>query len=289
MLNDILTNLGASALVLIICLTALWAISIKMRDASIIDIFWGAGFAIVALVCLSLSEVKTPFIWLLAGMPIIWGVRLSAYLARRNLGHGEDKRYVTMRKRSGLDEMAWRKRSFFSIFLGQGLLILIVSAPVWVGIATGFPDITVKDSPLSAEWQWLSKTGLSTLALVGAGLWFVGFLFEAIGDAQLATFIKKNKGYDGPIENKPVMDTGLWKYTRHPNYFGNACMWWGIWLTACQAPLGWATIFAPIIMTFLLTRVSGRDLLERTMGKRRAYQDYIKRTSGFFPMPPKKG
>jgi len=289
MLNDILTNLGASALVLIICLTALWAISMKVRDASIIDIFWGAGFAIVALVCLLLSEVRTPFIWLLAGMPLIWGIRLSAYLAKRNLGHGEDKRYVAMRKRSGLEEMAWRKRAFFRVFLGQGLLILIVSAPVWVGVATGFPDITLEGSSLTPEWQWLTKTGLTAIALVGAALWLIGFLFEAVGDAQLAAFLKKNKGYDGPPENKPVMNTGLWKYTRHPNYFGNACMWWGIFLVACQAPFGWTTFLGPLIMNLLLVKVSGKDLLERTMGKRPAYQDYIKRTSGFFPLPPKKG
>jgi len=114
MLTDILHNLVASTVVLILCLTTLWAISIKMRDASIIDIFWGAGFAIVALVCLYLSEYRSPFIWLLGVLPIIWGVRLSVYLANRNLGHGEDSRYVAMRKRSGLDEMVWRKRAFGS-------------------------------------------------------------------------------------------------------------------------------------------------------------------------------
>jgi steroid 5-alpha reductase family enzyme len=130
---------------------------------------------------------------------------------------------------------------------------------------------------------------IGALAILGALLWLIGFLFEAIGDWQLARFLKKNKGYDGPADDKPVMDKGLWKYTRHPNYFGNACMWWGIWLVACQAPWGWATIFAPIIMTLLLTKVSGRDLLERDMGRRKNYQDYIERTSGFFPMPPKTG
>ena len=128
---------------------------------------------------------------------------------------------------------------------------------------------------------------IGLLSILGALLWLIGFLFEAIGDWQLSKFMKKNKDYDGPKEDKPVLNTGLWKYTRHPNYFGNACMWWGIWLVACQAPWGWATIFAPIIMTILLTRVSGRDLLEREMKKRKAYRDYIERTSGFFPMPPK--
>lgn len=170
---------------------------------------------------------------------------------------------------------------------------MVVSAPIWVAMATGQflqaggrnynsadPMLTPAD---------MEPTQIGILAIIGAILWLIGFLFEAVGDAQLASFIKKNKGYEGPIDEKPVMDKGLWKYTRHPNYFGNACMWWGIWLVACQAPWGWATIFAPIIMTLLLTKVSGRDLLERDMGRRKNYQDYIARTSGFFPMLPKAG
>lgn len=264
----ILTNMGLSALALIVCLFCLWLISLKMKDASIIDIFWGAGFAIVAIVCLALSA-KTPFHWLLAGLPIIWGVRLSLYLAKRNLGHGEDKRYVAMRQRSNMEEMAWRKRAFFTIYLGQGLLVMIVAAPIWVGIATG------------------ASAKIGVLAIVGALIWLVGFLFEAIGDAQLAKFIKTNKGYDGLIEQKPVMDKGLWTYTRHPNYFGNACMWWGTWVIALSAPWGWATIIGPIIMNLLLVRVSGKDLLERNMKKRETYRKYAERTSGFFPWPPK--
>lgn len=287
MLTDIFHNLIASTVVLTLCLITLWAISLKMRDASIIDIFWGAAFAIVAIVCLYLSEYRSPFIWLLGLLPILWGIRLTAYLAKRNLGHGEDSRYIAMRERSGMDEMAWRKRAFFTIYLGQGFLVLLVSAPVWVGIATGFPNIEITEQFTGVQWQWLSKTGIGILPIIGAILWLIGFLFEAIGDAQLAAFLKKNKDYDGPYEEKPVLNTGLWKYTRHPNYFGNACMWWGIWLVACQAPWGWATIFAPLMMTFLLTRVSGRDLLERQMKKRPAYQGYMKRTSSFFPLPPK--
>ena len=140
----IVANFILSAGALLICLVPLWLISLKMRDASIIDIFWGAGFGVVALVCLYIAPVKTPYIWLLAALPIIWALRLSVYLARRNLGHGEDRRYIAMRERSGLDEMAWRRRAFFTIFLGQGLLILIVSAPVWVGIATAYDDSALK-------------------------------------------------------------------------------------------------------------------------------------------------
>ncbi|WP_026941755.1 DUF1295 domain-containing protein [Hellea balneolensis] len=292
MLSDILVNFTHSAVVVFGLLTLLWAISVAVKDASLIDIFWGFGFLVVAVVCLYLADVKTPYLWLLATMPIAWGIRLSLYLAKRNLGHGEDKRYVAMRKRAekkGMSELAWRIRTLFTVYFGQGLLIMIVSAPIWVAMATGYEQHIwserIGDDQVIFSESIKSKIGI--LAILGALLWLIGFLFEAVGDWQLTKFMKKNKNYDGPKEDKPVLDTGLWKYTRHPNYFGNACMWWGIWLVACQAPWGWTTIFAPLIMTFLLTRVSGRDLLEREMKKRKNYRDYVERTSGFFPMLPK--
>jgi len=258
MLSDILVNFSHAAVVVFGLLTLLWTISVAVKDASLIDIFWGFGFLVVAAVCLYLATPKTPYLWLLASFPILWGIRLSLYLAKRNLGHGEDVRYTAMRKRAekkGMNEMAWRIRTLFTVYFGQGLLIMIVSAPVWVAMATGKFDFVAGSGQVGTEET---------------------------------SFLKKNKGYDGAYEDKPVLDTGLWKYTRHPNYFGNACMWWGIWLVACQAPWGWATIFAPLIMTFLLTRVSGRDLLERQLKKRPAYQAYIEKTSGFIPRPPKK-
>lgn len=293
MLTDILTNFTHAAVVVFGLLTLLWAISVAVKDASLIDIFWGFGFLVVAVVCLYLADVKTPYLWLLAAMPIAWGIRLSLYLGKRNLGHGEDKRYVAMQKRAakkGMSEMAWRVRTLFTVYFGQGVLIMIVSAPIWVAMATAlqYAPINCAVAPCPSKSDIITvQADVGILAILGALLWLIGFLFEAIGDWQLSRFLKKNKGYDGPIEDKPVLDTGLWKYTRHPNYFGNACMWWGIWLVACQAPLGWTTIFAPLVMTFLLTRVSGRDMLERDMKKRKTYRDYIERTSGFFPMPPK--
>jgi len=294
MLTDIIVNFTHAAVVVFGLLTLLWAISVAVKDASLVDIFWGFGFLVVGAVCLYLANPKTPYLMLLAALPIIWGARLTLYLGKRNLGHGEDKRYVNMRRRAkknkGIRETPWRLRALFSIYWGQGILIMIVSAPIWVAMATGGSiglleaDIIGVDNTTQSS---STEINFALMTVLGAALWLIGFLFEAIGDAQLASFLKRNKGYDGPIENKPVMDKGLWKYTRHPNYFGNACMWWGIWLIACQAPLGWMTIFAPIIMTLLLTKISGRDLLERDMGKRKTYQDYITRTSGFFPKPPK--
>ncbi len=300
MLANIFVNLSHAGVVVFGALTLLWVISVASKDASLIDIFWGFGFLLVGAICYSLAPAKTPYIILLAALPIIWGLRLTLYLAKRNLGHGEDKRYIAMRKRAekkGMGEMSWRLRNLFTIYFGQGLLIMIVSAPIWVAMATGYDN---------SAYEWASENNLTgdnakeifipaaakyiavgSLSILGAALWLIGFLFETIGDWQLARFLKKNKDYNGPVDDKPVMDKGLWKYTRHPNYFGNACMWWGIWLVACQAPWGWVTIFAPIIMTLLLTKVSGRDLLERDMGQRKSYQDYIEKTSGFIPRPPK--
>ena len=273
MLTDIFVYFAHAAVIVFGALTLLWALSVALKDASLVDIFWGFGFLLVATASLYIVPEKTAYLILLAALPIIWGLRLTLYLAKRNLGHGEDKRYIAMKKRAekkGMSEKTWRLRSLFTIYWGQGLLIMIVSAPIWLAMATG---------------QNIEKIGI--FAYLGTALWLIGFLFEAVGDWQLATFLKANKNYEGPIENKPVLDKGLWKYTRHPNYFGNACMWWGIWLVACQAPYGWAAIIGPIIMTLLLTKVSGRDLLERDMKRRKTYQDYIARTSSFFPRPPK--
>ena len=273
MLTDIFVYFAHAAVIVFGALTLLWALSVALKDASLVDVFWGFGFLLVATASLYIVPEKTDYLILLAALPIIWGLRLTLYLAKRNLGHGEDKRYIAMKKRAekkGMSEKTWRLRSLFTIYWGQGLLIMIVSAPIWLAMATG---------------QNIEKIGI--LAYLGTALWLIGFLFEAVGDWQLATFLKANKNYEGSIENKPVLDKGLWKYTRHPNYFGNACMWWGIWLVACQAPFGWAAIIGPIIMTLLLTKVSGRDLLERDMKRRKTYQDYIARTSSFFPRPPK--
>jgi len=288
MLGDILVYFCHAAVIVFGVLTVLWVLSVMAKDASLIDIFWGFGFLLVAAVCLYLVPVKTPYHLLLAALPIIWGLRLSLYLAKRNLGHGEDVRYVAMRKRAekkGMSETAWRLRSLLTIYFGQGVLIMIVSAPIWIGMATvGWMSFKSEESIFDP----IDVHDIGLLPIIGAILWLIGFLFEAIGDAQLAAFIKNNKDFNGPYEEKPVLDTGLWKYTRHPNYFGNACMWWGIWLVACQAPWGWVSIFAPIIMTLLLVKVSGKDLLERSLKKRPAYAEYMKRTSGFIPRPPKR-
>ena len=281
-MSDVLMNLGMSALTLLLCLLPLWALSVKIKDASIIDIFWGMGFVIIAALCLYLSAGQTIYLKILAALPIIWGLRLSLYLARRNIGHGEVPRYQAMRKRAekkGTSETSWRRRSFITIFLGQGLLMLIVSAPIWYGLAKGY------------YWDSnyiLHETTPGILTVVGTIIWLIGFLFEAISDWQLSRFKKKNADYDGPYADKPVLQTGLWRFSRHPNYFGNALIWWGIFIVACETPGGWITIFGPLVMTYLLVKVSGKPMLEYKLKKRPAYQDYMNRTPGFIPGIPKK-
>jgi steroid 5-alpha reductase family enzyme len=150
---------------------------------------------------------------------------------------------------------------------------MIISAPILFASAraSNTPDITI-----------------GPLVYIGVIIWIIGFLFEAIGDAQLSTFMKKNSNFKGKEADKPVLNLGLWKYTRHPNYFGNACIWWGIWLVACNSNFGWTTILSPLLMTLLLTRISGRDLLERQMKQRSAYASYIEKTNSFIPWFPKK-
>ncbi|MDB5099032.1 MAG: hypothetical protein JWM80_3453 [Cyanobacteria bacterium RYN_339] len=229
-----------AALAILGATSLLWLVSLKLKDASIADIFWGLGFVIVAW-----TAGRSP---LLIGMTTVWGLRLALYLAYRNHGRGEDARYRAMREQNGA---RWWWQSLIQVFWLQGLLIGIVALP-----------LTAAPHPFSI------------LDGVGVALYLVGLGFEAIGDFQLARF---KAGHPGQ-----VMTTGLWRFTRHPNYFGDFCVWWGIFL-ASGAP--W-TVIGPIVMSFLLMRVSGVPLLEKHMEARPGYADYVRRTSAFFPRPP---
>jgi steroid 5-alpha reductase family enzyme len=238
-----------------------WLASVLLEDASLVDRFWGAGFALVALVSFAYLDSATPRAVLLLVMAVIWGLRLSIYLTWRNWGQGEDYRYVAMRNRHGSRFVVV---SLFTVFLFQGALTWFISLPLQVGIS--------------------AKAGaLNPLDYVGATLWLAGVMFEAVGDFQLARF-KAN-----PVNKGKVLDHGLWRYTRHPNYFGYALLWWGIYLVAVSAPYGVYTLLSPALMTFLLLRVSGVRLLEKKLRKTRpAYTEYISRTNAFIPGPPKK-
>jgi steroid 5-alpha reductase family enzyme len=238
--------------------SSLWLLSLFMRDSSIVDIFWGTGFVIVGYFYFAMSEGTAERKWLIMVLVALWGLRLSLHIARRNFGKGEDFRYQTWRKEAGA---SWWWKSYFKVFLLQGFILWFISMPL------------LGAQYFSAELSWRDF-----LAIL---IWLIGFVFEAGGDWQLMQFRinPKNKG--------KVLDTGFWRYSRHPNYFGDAAQWWGFYLLAASAGAWWA-ILSPILMTFLLMRVSGVVMLESNLKKSKPeYADYIKRTSAFFPLPPK--
>ncbi len=253
-------TLTASAGVIAVFMVAMWVLSLILRDASIVDIGWGIGFALVAAVAGVLGEGDAGRRGLLFVVVAVWGLRLALHLWHRQVGKPEDFRYRLMRKRHG-DRFA--VVSAFTVFGLQGALMWIVALPVQLAAAA--------DSPK-----------LGAVAVVGVIISVFGFVFEAVADNQLRRF-----GTD-PANHDRVLDTGLWRYTRHPNYFGDCCVWWGIWLIAAETPAGRYGIIAPILMTVLLTRVSGVPMLEHSMAKRRpGYSGYVERTSRFFPRPPR--
>jgi steroid 5-alpha reductase family enzyme len=251
----LIANLAAIALV---C-GVLWLVSLIRRDASIVDIFWGIGFVVVAWLTFGISRVNAPKAVILAFMVTIWGLRLAGYLAWRNLGKDEDYRYAAMRKRHG---NRFPVVSLVTVFGLQGLLMWIISLPIQVGIS--------------------SADGWNGFATAGMVLWLVGWFFETIGDFQLARFKAQ------PSNKGRVMSQGLWRYTRHPNYFGDFLVWWGLYLVALTSDSFWWTIIGPLLMSFLLIRVSGVRLLESSLRQRvDGYEEYVRNTSPFFPLPPK--
>lgn len=255
-----LAMLTAAVVIVVVMLTT-WVVSLVVKNASIVDIVWGLGFVAVAWGVRITVEGNDARQWLLVAMVSIWGLRLGGYLFWRNHGKGEDYRYKAMRKKHG---ERFGFVSLYTVFGLQGFLMWVVSLPVQLGQTRATPDIGV-------------------IAIIGVVVWAIGLAFEAIGDAQLARFKAD------PANAGTVMDKGLWKYTRHPNYFGDACVWWGIALVAAETGIGAVGFIGAIVMTIFLRRVSGVTLLERSLVKRRAgYVDYVERTSPFIPRPPKK-
>ena len=256
------TAMLAAAATIVVLMLVTWGISVAIRNASIVDIVWGLGFVLVAWsVRLTVDDGLDARQWLLVAMTTVWGLRLGGYLAWRNLGHGEDYRYRAMRKHHG---PKFPLISLYTVFGLQGVLMWVVSLPVQLGQTDDTPDIGV-------------------IAIVGVVLYVVGLFFEVVGDAQLARFKAD------PASAGKVMDRGLWRYTRHPNYFGDACVWWGIGLVAAETGIGAIGLVGSLVMTILLRRVSGVVFLEKTIVKRReGYREYIERTSPFIPRPPRK-
>lgn len=240
-------------------LTGVWAVSVRRRDASIADICWGPGFVLLAWLYCALLYAWRPRPVLVASLITIWGGRLAWHIARRH--HGEDPRYAAMRAAAG---NAFARRSLFVVFWLQAALIWFVSLPMLAIVAAPVAGIRHTD-------------------IAGLLLFLVGFVFEAVGDAQLARF------RSNPANRGRVLDTGLWRYTRHPNYFGDATLWWGVFLMATAAPAGWMTIGSPVVMTVLLLRVSGVALLERSLKSSKPdYDAYLRRTSAFIPWFPRR-
>jgi steroid 5-alpha reductase family enzyme len=241
--------------------TLLWLISLPLKNTSIIDIFWGIIFILIARLAFALTpQGYLPRKHLLCTLVTIWGLRLAIHIELRNWGKPEDFRYAKWRADNG---KRWWWISFFQVFLLQGFLIWIISAPIIAAQTSGFPAIL---TPL----DWL-----------GTVVWFIGFVFESIGDVQLM-FLKAN-----PVNQGKLLTRGLWKFTRHPNYFGEAILWWGFYIIALAAGKSW-TIFSPILMTFLLIQVSGVAMLEQTIKLKPGYEEYIHKTSAFIPWFPRQ-
>jgi steroid 5-alpha reductase family enzyme len=243
----------------------LWLISIRLRDVSFVDGYWALGMVFMAALSFFQSDGYAPRKRLLLGLTALWGVRLGLHLFTRWRKEGVDPRYA--RILGGLmEKKGWSfgKAALIQVFVLQAPLLFFVCLPAQVGQFAGEP----------------SQLGL--LAWIGTALALTGIAFESIGDWQLRQF-RRN-----PESKGKVLDTGLWRYTRHPNYFGDCCTWWGIWLIAAETGPGRWAIVGPVLLTFLLMKWSGVPLLEYALKKRRpGYEDYIRRTSSFFPLPPK--
>ncbi|GHG26228.1 MULTISPECIES: DUF1295 domain-containing protein [Amycolatopsis] len=219
-----------------------------------IDTFWGLGFALVAVAAFPFGDGPLPLRLVVVLLTVVWGVRLAVHLHLRNHKLPEDPRYARMGHGPA--------KMFLRVYLFQAVVLYFVSLPVQFAV---------------------DGTGIGVLGWLGIVAWLVGFAFETIGDDQLRRFKAD------PANRARVLDTGLWRYTRHPNYFGDACVWWGLYLLACSTWPGAATVLSPVAMTFTLARGTGKPLLEKGMARTRpAYAHYVERTSGFFPLPPRR-
>ncbi|WP_295540485.1 DUF1295 domain-containing protein [uncultured Thiohalocapsa sp.] len=249
---------GAGLAVVLGMAVAAWLLSIPKRDVSFIDSLWSLFFLALTITYITLAPALTERAYLLLFIVTVWAVRLSVFITLRNLGQPEDRRYRAIRTDNG---PGFWLRSLYIVFALQAILAWIISLPL-LGTVLG-----------AAPLGWLDFAAVA--------LWLLGFGFETIGDQQLARFRSQ------PGSHHRVLDTGLWRYTRHPNYFGEACIWWAYYLFALAAGAWW-TIIGPLLMTYLLLRVSGVSLLEKDIDERRpAYGDYVRRTNAFFPGPPR--
>lgn len=256
--------------VLFVYFLSLFLVAQKLKNNSIVDIGWGFGFVLLSVFSLLFTYFTNfnggldLYKLITSGLMILWGLRLFLYIGVRNIGKPEDFRYVNMRKKWGDNKPALQ--AFLKVFMFQALMMLIVAAPVYAAHTNTRPA---------------SLATIITM-IVGVALFGLGFFFEAVGDAQLKAFVKKRTSRD------QIMETGLWKYTRHPNYFGEVVMWWAQFLIVVTATFGYLALVSPLLITWLLLFVSGIPMLEKKYDDNPAFQDYKKRTSAFFPWFPKK-
>jgi steroid 5-alpha reductase family enzyme len=251
----------------LLCLIAIWTYEAcwflfawaKGRN-DFADVAWGLGFVVTTGVSLVAGNTYSTRGLLVSGLVLLWGLRLALHIHARNSGRGEDPRYRQWRE-------AWGRwfllRSFLQIYLLQGTLLVVVATPII--FANASPD-----------------TPLSAVDLLGLAVWVTGFLFEALGDWQLLTFMRN------PANKGKLMSSGLWRFSRHPNYFGEVTLWWGAWLIVCAIPNGWMTLLGPLTITVLILKVSGIPMLERHYVGRADYEAYKRRTSVFLPLPPRE-
>jgi steroid 5-alpha reductase family enzyme len=250
-------------------LTATWLGAVRVGRYAVIDVVWGSGFVVVAAASLLLAAAHgigpTPRGVLAAALTAVWGVRLAWHIARRNAGKGEDPRYAEIAARATGSVAGHMYRR---VFLTQAAALWFVSLPVQVAAH--------QEGPL---WSGAS----AVLTVLGIAVWALGFFFEAVGDAQLARFTAD------PANKGTVMDRGLWHYTRHPNYFGDACVWWGLFLLTAWSWTGLVFVLSPVLMTWTLAKGTGAPLTEKRMASsRQGFAEYVERTSGFVPLPPKR-
>jgi steroid 5-alpha reductase family enzyme len=257
--SGLLSALPFTAGSIVVVLGATFTTAKIIGRHNVIDVAWGLLFVSVAITSCALGTAGIAQRLILMALPLVWGLRLAIHIGRRSRGKGEDPRYEKLLSKAKGNPDLYALRM---VYLLQGVLAFLISAPIQVGM--------------------FEHGGVGGLTFVGVAVWIVGVLFESVGDAQMERFRAD------PSHKGKIIDVGLWRYTRHPNYFGDACVWWGIFLVAAAHWPGVLTIPAPIIMTLLLTKGSGARIMEQHMSTRAGWDDYAARTSGFFPLPPKK-
>jgi steroid 5-alpha reductase family enzyme len=252
--------LTPSILLVLVYMSVMFGIGTVLRNNGIVDVAWGLGFVCIAwFTGIASGTWGAPQI-VVTFLVTVWGLRLAYHIGKRNIGKAEDFRYAQWRKDWGRWAIV---RSFFQVYMLQGLFMLIIAVPIIL-----INTVAISSGVMLASW-------------IGLGVWVVGFFFEAVGDAQLRRFLHS------PEHKGTLMTSGLWKYTRHPNYFGEAVMWWGIWLFALGIPFGWYAIVSPITITLLVRFVSGVPMLEKKYAGRADWEVYATRTNVFVPWFPK--